>query len=201
MEGLSIVYWVLGFFVGVQLLFALVMIFRQKAIGRNVITPEKSKAFWSNFRSSAAPAPAAPAAPVSARSSSRYSYQSIPFLFTPAEQKMLFLLDSLLPSDVRLMGKIRVADLIKPAAGKDYLVAFRKISSKHIDFVVTDRNSRVLVCVELNDSSHQRKDRIERDAFLISAFASAHVPLVFIPLSGLNEKVVKQSLAPYFPAL
>ena len=39
---------------------------------------------------------------------------------------------------------------------------------------------KVACCIELNDSSHQRKDRIKRDIFVRAACSAAGVPLLEI---------------------
>ncbi len=57
-----------------------------------------------------------------------------------------------------------------------------KILAKHIDFVLCDPGSlKPLVCIELDDISHQRPERIERDKFVNLAFKSAQLPLLRIP--------------------
>jgi hypothetical protein len=40
---------------------------------------------------------------------------------------------------------------------------------------------RVCCCLELDDTSHNRKDRIERDVFVNGAFEQAGVPLLRVP--------------------
>ena len=43
---------------------------------------------------------------------------------------------------------------------------FRKISQKHVDFLICDATLRPLFAIELDDKSHDQKDRKERDAFV-----------------------------------
>jgi hypothetical protein len=59
----------------------------------------------------------------------------------------------------------------------DDSTVFRKLASLSVDFAVTDGAGNVLVVVELNDRSHNRRDRQERDALLARALASARIPL------------------------
>ena len=61
--------------------------------------------------------------------------------------------------------KVRLADLISPRNSQNQKL-FWKIQAKHIDFVVCDQNINVRCIVELQDSSHNRPDRIERDKFV-----------------------------------
>jgi hypothetical protein len=65
-----------------------------------------------------------------------------------------------------IIAKIRLADLVEvdTSQTKEYGKYFPKISSKHIDFgLVNPENMEVLYLIELDDRSHQRADRIERD--------------------------------------
>ncbi len=68
-----------------------------------------------------------------------------------------------------IIAKIRLADLVEvdTSQTKEYGKYFPKISSKHIDFgLVNPENMEVLYLIELDDRSHQRADRIERDRFV-----------------------------------
>lgn len=63
--------------------------------------------------------------------------------------------------------KVRLADIVKPRNDPQYMSRFGKIKSKHVDFVIYDGEMRHLKAViELDDSSHDRKDRKERDEFV-----------------------------------
>lgn len=62
--------------------------------------------------------------------------------------------------------KVRLLDLIEPRAGSGYMSKLGKIQSKHVDFVICNSKMYVLGVIELDDNSHNRGDRIERDAFV-----------------------------------
>lgn len=63
--------------------------------------------------------------------------------------------------------KVRLADIVKPRNDPQYMSRFGKIKSKHVDFVIYDGDMRHLKAViELDDSSHNRPDRKERDEFV-----------------------------------
>lgn len=106
-------------------------------------------------------------------------YVASPALLTPGERAFAAVLESLLPPGARLLCKVRVADVIKPAVNKDR-AAFLRISQKHLDFVVASRDWKVQLVIELNDKSHDARRRQQRDKFLRDAFAAAGVPLHFI---------------------
>ena len=72
----------------------------------------------------------------------------------------------------------------------NFLQYFRKISQKHVDFVICDKNLRVLFAVELDDSSHNTADARKRDLFKDQAFRAAKIPLKRIRY--FNEASVKE---------
>lgn len=79
--------------------------------------------------------------------------------------------------------KVRLADLITPQTGynnKTWKSRFNKISSKHVDFVICDSDMKVQVIVELDDRSHERADRQERDKFVDAALIGAGYKIVHI---------------------
>lgn len=68
-----------------------------------------------------------------------------------------------------VIAKIRLADLIEvdTEKTKDFGRFFSRISSKHIDFgLVNPENMEVRYLIELDDSSHSRPERMERDDFI-----------------------------------
>jgi len=109
-------------------------------------------------------------------------YQGREVLFTPAELNFLNTLEQSLNENFKVYGKVRVADIIEPKnglEGKARQSALNRISSKHVDFVICNARSLAIeMVIELDDSSHERRDRIARDAFLDAALAAAHVPIV-----------------------
>ena len=58
-------------------------------------------------------------------------------------------------------------------------IALNRINRKHFDFILCRPDDLTVLCaIELNDASHQRKDRQERDEFLETACRSAGLPLI-----------------------
>lgn len=63
--------------------------------------------------------------------------------------------------------KVRMLDIVEPRKGeKDWKSLFYKIQAKHLDFVICDSGMRIKAILELDDGTHDQKDRIERDAFV-----------------------------------
>ena len=70
-------------------------------------------------------------------------------------------------------------DLVEPRRGDGYMSLLGKIQSKHVDFVITDKDLRIKAIVELDDNSHDRPDRLERDRFVDDV------------LTGVGYKVIR----------
>jgi hypothetical protein len=57
-----------------------------------------------------------------------------------------------------------------------------RINQKHVDFLFCDPQTlKPMLGVELDDASHQRPARVERDALVDGVFASAGLPLLHLP--------------------
>jgi len=67
--------------------------------------------------------------------------------------------------------KVRLADLCRDLDGWTNIAAFNQVSSKHVDFVLCDAQTlRPVLAVELDDRSHLRANRRNRDAFVDRVF-------------------------------
>ena len=81
--------------------------------------------------------------------------------------------------------KVSLGDLFY-AKASDYgelLTYTNKIDRKHVDFLLCDPDTlQPLVGIELDDRSHRRRDRQERDAFVDRVFEAAGLPLVRTPV-------------------
>lgn len=109
-------------------------------------------------------------------------YQRRGELFTPAERVFHEHLAMAVGDRYEIFGKVRLADVIEPREGLDKSErqsALNRITSKHLDFVLAIPGSMIIVCaIELDDASHQRRDRVARDDFVDGALSYADVPLI-----------------------
>ena len=121
-------------------------------------------------------------------------YFKRPSLVTKSELRFYKSLHKAVLDDFEIFAMVRIADLIRvekgSANGRKWL---NKILAKHIDFVLCDPNSlEPILCIELDDASHSRPDRIERDKFVNDAFDAAELPLLRIPVEPTyNAKEVR----------
>lgn len=81
---------------------------------------------------------------------------------------------------------------------------FRRIASKSIDFVLADpHNCRIKLCIELDDSTHNRPDRIKRDKFINDLFKELEINLLRYPVYDTYyketlKKKIEENLEEHF---
>lgn len=116
-------------------------------------------------------------------SPARLPYKARGKLVTKSELRFYKSLQKAVQDDWEIFAMVRIADLLRVETGEPNRRKWlNKILSKHIDFVLCDPGSlEPVCCIELDDPSHNRPDRVERDIFVNDAFASADLPLLRIP--------------------
>lgn len=77
-----------------------------------------------------------------------------------------------------VFSKVQLLDLLEPVSGKNYKSYFYKVQAKHVDFVLLDEKLVARCIVELDDSSHDAKDRKERDSFVDKAVTSVGYKII-----------------------
>lgn len=110
-------------------------------------------------------------------------YKRKDWLFSKAERSFFGVLQQAVSNEHLIFAKIRVGDLLwLPKGTEGRQSHWNRIQSKHIDFVLCDHvNIKPLLAIELDDSSHEREDRKQRDAFMEEAFKAAGLPLLRLP--------------------
>jgi len=109
-------------------------------------------------------------------------YRRKDYLLSKAERAFFETLQKAVGNRCLIFAKVRLADLLFIRRGTERRQSyFNRIRSKHIDFVLCDRDAvRPLLAIELDDSSHNRPDRKQRDTFVDSALAAAELPILHV---------------------
>lgn len=96
-----------------------------------------------------------------------------------------------------LLSKIRLSDLIEPLKGTENRQAsLNKINQKHVDFVLCDSTKiNPILIIELDDASHDRADRQERDNFVDQALESAGIPILHTRTADKLEENIMMKLS------
>jgi hypothetical protein len=104
-------------------------------------------------------------------------------LLTPTEKDFLHILEQvvedkyIITPQVPLSGLVKILDSNKNWTNyKD----FNQIKAKTIDFVLYDKEYKPQLCIELDDYSHKRWDRIKRDAFINDLMKSVGLRIIHI---------------------
>jgi hypothetical protein len=120
------------------------------------------------------------------QSESQFPYHIQNNFLSPAELNFYRVLQTAVSDWAIVLVKVNLGDLFYASTG-DYgqNMAYRnRIARKHVDFLLCDPETvRPLLAIELDDSSHNRSDRKERDRFVDGVFAAAQLPLVHVPVS------------------
>ena len=129
---------------------------------------------------------------------SKLTYRRKEYLLSKAERSFYEVLAVTVDSRLMVFPKIRLLDLVEPLRGAENRQALRnRVQSKHVDFVLCDRAAlRPVLVVELDDASHQRQNRKDRDASLDSILASAGLPILHMRAErGYTTSELKQKIA------
>ncbi|HGB5417742.1 TPA: DUF2726 domain-containing protein [Salmonella enterica subsp. enterica serovar Muenchen] len=97
--------------------------------------------------------------------------------------------------------QVRLVDIITPSISRNknnllYLSLFRTVSQYSVDFIIVRKIDFHVVCVvELDDSTHDRPDRIKRDLKVNAALESANI---FILRSRSPDYLIKVIKSRFF---
>jgi hypothetical protein len=117
---------------------------------------------------------------------------------SPAEFSFYKVLSSLGGTRLTIQSKVRLADIFFVARPNENMAFFNRIAQKHLDFLVCDSvTMKPLLGIELDDSSHKRNDRQERDDFVERVFEAAGLPLLHVPVQReYNTREIAVQIAP-----
>ena len=119
-------------------------------------------------------------------------------LLTPAELRFYQTLKMAVEDAMLICCKVRLADLLNVTSSDpaERQKLFRRIAAKHVDFVLTDSSDlEPFAVIELDDSSHDRSDRRERDLFVDRLFATVRFPIIRVKAAGrYNVRELKEKI-------
>lgn len=105
------------------------------------------------------------------------------YLMSKAERSFFGVLEQVTDSSkYYIFPQVSLNNLVTVEKGTGSYQAFHnKIDRKSVDFVLFDRSSiSPVLAIELDDASHDRTDRQERDAFVDQVLAKAGLPLLHV---------------------
>jgi hypothetical protein len=114
-----------------------------------------------------------------------FPYHLRDHFLSPAELSFFEALQKAVNHRAVLLTKVALGDIfwVKKDEASRHRIYTNKIDRKHVDFLLCDPvTMQPLAGVELDDKSHQRPDRQERDAFVDQVFKAAGLPLIHVPV-------------------
>lgn len=119
-----------------------------------------------------------------------YPYRLRDDFLSPAEASFFQVLRRAVEGWALVCPKVALGDLFFAQIGdhRANRISTNRIDRKHVDFLLLDpQTARPLLGIELDDKSHQRADRKQRDALVEGVFAAAQLPLARVPVQhGYN---------------
>jgi len=116
---------------------------------------------------------------------------------SPAELSFYKVLSAIVGKHFVILTKVRLADIFFVTRPNENFAYFNKIAQRHVDYLLCDPNRmKPLVGIELDDTSHQKKNRQQRDKFVEQVFQTANLPLLRFPAQrAYNTKEISAQIA------
>lgn len=130
-----------------------------------------------------------------------YPYHQVDEFISAAELNFFFSLKTIVGDSTHIFSKVKLSDLFYAKAG-DYgknRSYTNRIDRKHVDFLLCDAKTlKPILGIELDDKSHQRSDRQERDDFVNHVFEAAKLPLMHISVQrSYSQSELKSKISTY----
>ncbi len=95
--------------------------------------------------------------------------------------------------------KVRMEDFLTVTDKKNVMKYRGYIKSRHIDFMLCNKDLHIIAGVELDDNSHKKEKAQAADHFKNQVFCKINIPLFRIKTSGKYEEQLDTVLNTLFP--
>src|SRR3569832_329118 len=109
------------------------------------------------------------------------------------EQTLYFRLVKALPEHI-ILAQVQLSRLLGVKKGNDFQAWSNRINRMSADFEVCNKDSSIVAVIELDDATHQRKDRQTADAIKDMALSAADIRIVRLQAKALPDIVAIQSM-------
>lgn len=124
-----------------------------------------------------------------------YKYTRKDFLISRPEHEFFDILVEILGGKYHIFTQVHLPTILDhKIKGQTWKAAFGHINGKSVDFVICDKAYvKPLLTIELDDRSHERLDRIERDSEVERMLQEAGMPLLRFGNNGnFNKEEIKK---------
>lgn len=127
----------------------------------------------------------------------RYRYRARRSVMTRREEWFFRVLQEALGRDYLIFPQIHISSLLdERIKGQNWAAARGQTNGKSVDYVIVDARTLAVFCaVELDDPTHDRPERVERDRQVEAMFADAGVPLArFREPEGMDPRDIRERI-------
>jgi very-short-patch-repair endonuclease len=119
----------------------------------------------------------------------QYKYAKKDFLLSRAEHEFYDMLLLAVENQYHIFPQVHLSTIINyKIVGQNWRAAFRHINEKSVDFVLCDKKYiKPVLAIELDDKTHEREDRKERDIEVERILEESGLPLLRIENHGHFE--------------
>lgn len=121
---------------------------------------------------------------------SPYQYRRKNYFMSKTEHDFFNQLYSLFNQYYHIFPQVHLSTILdQKVVGQNWKGALSHIDRKSVDFVICDKtNISPLLAIELDDATHTREDRVERDAQVEAIFQAAGLPLLRFENKGQFDR-------------
>lgn len=123
-----------------------------------------------------------------------FNYKRKDFIMSRAEHDFFDILIEIVGDKYYVFPQIHLATILDhKIVGQNWRGAFRHIDEKSVDYIICDKvYIKPLLAIELDDRSHERKDRIKRDIEVERILNEAKFPFLRFENHGsFNKEEIK----------
>lgn len=123
-------------------------------------------------------------------------YELVNSIFTKSEKTAFDIIKTVCDKkNLLLFAKVRLADVAKIEKGNNnFNYWFNKIRSKHVDYLICESEDvKPILAVELDDYTHNKRERKERDIFVDEVYEKIGLPILHI--TQLDENIIKNQIS------
>jgi hypothetical protein len=119
------------------------------------------------------------------------------YLMTKAEWTFYQSLSRLIQDSYYIVPQVVLSSLVEVKKNEHFFKTYNnKINKKKIDYVIFSKPYfNPILMIELDDITHNRHDRVERDVFVDAVASSSNLPIVHIKNTNMYDlSVIKEKL-------
>jgi len=124
----------------------------------------------------------------------KYSYFAKQLIMSHAEAEFFKKLYAVAGERYFVFPQVHLSALLDhKVKGQDWSIAFRHINGKSVDYVLCEKETlRPVYAIELDDFTHERNDRVDRDIEVERIFNEAGLPLVrFKNINASSDDIIQ----------